>query len=106
VSRYDKIVSTPQVAAEAWNMTGNDGRRDAVALSIKERLRSILVSMVEIHHRARQLIEEPAFECLGLADVSLLSAARATGADLLTADGRLHDIASRVHVRSWLLASA
>jgi len=90
IEEYSKIVVTPHILAEFWNLMGEErGNWDKDKQRVFDTVCLIIQNAVEIYNPAAELIERTEIRWLGIADVSLLEAAEKQGYSLISADAKL-----------------
>jgi predicted nucleic acid-binding protein len=90
IEEYSKIVVTPHILAEFWNLMGEErGNWDRDKKRVFDIACSIIKNAVEIYNPAAELIERKEIKWLGISDVSLLIVAENEGYPLISADAKL-----------------
>jgi hypothetical protein len=94
ILQYDKIVLTTYCLAELWNLIGEHRKKwDLYRENLIGAAKGLILDHCEIYDPAIDLIAADKIGELGLADVSILFAAR-KGCDLITIDGDLFGFAA------------
>lgn len=102
ISNYSKIVVTPHILAEFWNLMGEErGNWDRDKQRVFDIACSIIKNAVEIYNPAAELIERNEIKWLGISDVSLLIVAENEGYSLITADGPLCAHAKKLGIKTY-----
>jgi predicted nucleic acid-binding protein len=88
VSKFSRIVVTPQVLAEAWNFLEKISGRDFQ--EFLERALSILYIMHEDYNSKDELFASDGFKYIGVTDSSVIYTAKKLGCLVLTDDLRAY----------------
>lgn len=94
LSRYDTIVVTPHILAEASNLVSQIG--EPAYSSIRPTFSDLVQNQEEIYLESREGVKHPAFVRLGLTDASILQVIR-SDIPLLTTDVGLYLEAAKVN---------
>jgi hypothetical protein len=86
---FEQLVTTPQVLAETWNLTGNESAETSPGSSARAALSQMVDGMLEVFEPSSALITDPEFPRLGFADVAQLRATAERACPIITIDTQL-----------------
>lgn len=94
LARYDVIVVTPHVLAEASNLVSQIG--EPALKAVRLTFSKLIQDQKEVYYSSRDSVEHPTFVRLGLTDASILQLAK-SAIPLLTTDVGLYLEASKLN---------
>jgi hypothetical protein len=89
LSFYDKVIITPQILAETWNLAGNEEDTSSPGGEARLALKTLSPGFLETFNPSADLCGEPEFMRLGFSDTAQLIAAQRHACPIITLDKQL-----------------